>query len=158
MGGILKPYQPNRRYIPKKKSHEESIQRQVCSYLRLQYPQVIFRTDFTAGRIPLTPYQGRQYAALQSGRGFPDIFIYTARRGYCGLALELKRDGTVIYATRGPRKGKLTSEIHIQEQAAVLQRLNNEGYFARFAVGFDKAVKIIDWYFNKQTPQNAELF
>ncbi len=128
----------------------------MCSYLRLQYPHVIFRTDFTAGRIVLSPNQGRQYAALQSGRGFPDIFIFSPQRGYSGLALELKREGTVIYVTRGARKGKITSEIHIQEQAAVLQQLNNEGYFARFAVGFDKAQKIIDWYFGK--PTNAELF
>ena len=151
---LLQPYTPKPRFIPKKTFHEDSIQRQVCSYLRLQYPQVIYRSDY-AGTYIEGRYQRTKHL-MQSSRGFPDLFIYTPKRGFHGLALELKREGTIIYLTRGPRKGKLTAELHIQEQAAVLQQLNNEGYFARFAVGYDKAQRMIDWYMGK--PDNAELF
>jgi hypothetical protein len=151
----LQVYQPKQRYIPKHVKHEENLQKQVCSYLRMQYPHAIFRSDYASG-LKLTMNQAVQHKRLQSSRSWPDLFIYSAQRGYHGLALELKKDGTRIYLTTGPRKGKLSSDLHIQEQAAMLQQLNDEGYFARFAVGFDKTQKIIDWYFGK--PANAELF
>lgn len=75
---------------------------------------------------------------------------------YCGLALELKRDGVTVVLKTGPRKGKLTTNEHIQKQAVVLRELYRLGYYANFAVGLDEAVKIIDWYFEK--PQNATIF
>lgn len=152
---VLRPYQPPRRYIPKHVKHEENLQRQVCTYLRMQYPHVIFRSDYGSGLL-LTQNQARNQASMQSGRGFPDLFIYNSQRGYHGLALELKREGVTLYLKTGPRKGKLTGDLHIQEQAAMLQALNNAGYFGRFAVGFDSAQKIIDWYMGK--PANASLF
>lgn len=151
----LQPYQPKPRYIPKVKKHEETIQKQVCSYLRMQYAHVIFRTDFTAGRIVLSANQGRQYAALQSGRAFPDLLILEPSRGFHGMLLELKKDGTTIILKTGARKGKLTSDAHIQEQAKVINDLRHKGYYANFAVGYDSAVKQIDWYFGKE---NVGLF
>lgn len=136
----------SQRYVPKVIKHEESIQLQVCSYLRLQYPNVIFRSDYASG-LMLTINQARTHKRLQSSRSFPDLFIYEARRGFHGLALELKKDGTAVILKIGPRKGKLSSDPHIQEQAEMLQRLANGGYYAEFAVGFDEAVAKIDWYF-----------
>ena len=52
----------------------------------------------------------------------------------------------------GPRKGKLLTDPHIQEQAAVLKALLHKGYYANFAVGFDEAQRIIDWYFGRKQP------
>lgn len=153
---LLRPYQPKPRYIPKVQKHEETIQRQVCSYLRIQYPQVIFRTDFTAGRIPLTKNQARQYAALQSGRAFPDIFIYHPRKvdgvQYAGMGLELKTAGTRIYLKNGER----SKELHIAEQFAMLDLLRVRGYYAEIAAGIDEAINKIDHYMGK--PENSSLF
>lgn len=147
----LQPYAPKPRYIPKVQKHEESIQKQVCNYLRMQYSHVIFRTDFTAGRIVLSANQGRQYAALQSGRAFPDLLLLEPSRGFHGMLLELKKDGTTLILKTGPRKGRLTSDAHIQEQAKVINDLRHKGYYADFAVGFDDAINKINWYFDKET-------
>lgn len=143
--------------MPKNKKTEESIQKQVCSYLRLQYPHVIFRSDYASG-MHLSIYQARNHASMQSCKGWPDLFIYhpSASGKYAGLALELKKPGTTVYLKNGPRKGRLTGDLHIQEQAATLQALRNAGYYSDFAVGFDEAVKIIDSYMGK--PETAELF
>ena len=144
------------RYIPKNTKHEESIQKAVCRYIRLQYSHVIFRSDYASG-IKLTRNQAVQHASMQSGRGWPDLFIYhkSASGKWNGLALELKRDGETVYLKNGARKGMLTTDAHIQEQAAMLQRLRQQGYYADFAVGYDAAVKIIDQYFGND---NGELF
>lgn len=144
------------RYIPKITKHEESIQKAVCRYIRLKYPQVIFRSDYASG-IKLTRNQAVQHASMQSGRGFPDLFIYhkSASGKWYGLALELKRDGETVYLKNGTRKGLLTTDVHIQEQAAMLQGLRRQGFYADFAVGYTAAIDIIDKYFGND---NGELF
>lgn len=162
---LLKPYAPKPRYIPKIIKHEESIQRRVASYLRKHYPDVDFHSDYAAG-LKLTKNQARIRKLLQSGRGWSDMFIawptvITREDGktqaYAGLFLELKKDGTSIYVTRGPRKGKLVQDDQILIEAAFLKRMRDRGYCALFAIGFDDTVRKIDWYLNKKAPENGEL-
>lgn len=83
------------------------------------------------------------------------MFIAYPSRGYHGLFLELKKDGVSIYVSRGPRKGQLVADEQIIIEAAFLEKMNNLGYFARFAVGFDKTKALIDWYMENE---NASLF
>ena len=155
---LLRPYKPKVRRVPLLSKHEESLQRQVCRYLRLQYPNIIFRSDYASG-LQLTMNQAAIHKSLQSSRSWPDLFVYKASRGYHGLALELKKDGTVIYLKRGPRKGLLTSDPHIREQALMLKELNKLGYFARFGVGFTACKNLIDWYLDgRKNMHNTELF
>lgn len=151
-------------YRPKNAKNEEQTQIQVCNYIRTQYPRVTFRSDYASG-LKLTRNQAVKHSKLQSGRSWPDLFIYqpmehTDKNGdpimYYGCAIELKADGVTLMLKTGPRKGKLTSNPHIQEQAYMLQELLRLGYYANFAVGFDQAKKLIDWYLKK--PVNESLF
>jgi hypothetical protein len=165
MDDLLQPTETPTRYVPRHIKHEESIQRQVCSYLRMQYPQVLFRSDYASG-LHLTINQARTHRALQSGRAWPDLFIYhpttvqgkDGPRKFYGCALELKRDGTTIIVSRGARKGHLTSDPHIQEQFLMLKELARLGYYANFAVGFDEAQQIIDWYMGKPHAETEAMF
>jgi hypothetical protein len=158
MRKVLQPYKPKPRYIPKNRKTEESLQRQVCHYIRLQYPHVVFRSDYASG-LKLTISQARIHASLQSGRSWPDLFIYYPRKvdgkQYAGMALELKKEGTTVIVTRGPQKGKLTADTHVREQYYMLQSLEKVGYFADFGIGFDDAVNKIDYYMGK--PENIGL-
>lgn len=114
----------------------------------MQYGHVIFRSDYASG-LHLTPYQANTHRSLQSSRAFPDLFIYEPSRGFHGMALELKKDGTTIILKTGPRKGLVSTDQHIQEQAKMINDLRHKGYYADFAVGFDEAVAKINWYFGK---------
>ena len=60
---------------------------------------------------------------------------------YAGLFIELKKDGTRLKK----RNGEWASE-HIAEQSQVLQALQDRGYKADFALGFDQAKRLIDDY------------
>lgn len=151
----MSPVSSRQRYIPKVQKHELLIQRRIATYLRKEYPGVDFHSDYAAGML-LSPAQAMTRRALESGRGWPDMFIAYPSRGYHGLYLELKREGVSIYVSRGPNKGKLVSNEQIQIEAAVLTRLSKLGYCARFAIGYEHAIKLIDWYFER--PQNGELF
>lgn len=151
----VRAYQPKKFYIPKNKKHEESIQRRIATYLKRNYPEVEFHSDYAAG-LKLTENQAKIRKSLNSGRGWSDIFIAYPSRGYHGLFIELKREGVSIYCKTGLRKGQLVANEQIQIEAEFLEKMNNLGYCARFGVGYERTVALIDWYMCK--PENASLF
>ena len=144
---------------------EAELQTQVADYLRLQYPGVLFHSDFGSG-IKLTMGQAIKQKRQNGGRkSWPDMFIaeprnvkaiakqidyddnhvigaFTLLEQKYGLFLELKRQGTRIYK----KDGTLTANEHIQEQAKMLEELRKRGYKAEVACGFDEAKRIIDEY------------
>ncbi len=120
--------------------YEQDTHEAVCNYLRLKYPRVLFNTDLSG--IRLTMGQAVKAKKLRSSRAFPDLVIYEPRHGYHGLFLELKRDGEKIFK----KDGSLVSNPHLEEQMSMLILLGERGYRADFAVGFDQAKRIIDWY------------
>lgn len=142
---------------------ELELQMQVADYLRLQYPDVLFHSDFSSG-IKLTMGQAIKQKRLQGGRrAWPDMFIAEPKnvKAECkvitdgdvikdahfleqkyGLFIELKKEGTRIFK----KDGTLVSDAHICEQFDMLEQLRRRGYVAEFACGFDEAKKIIDEY------------
>ena len=124
-------------YIPK---DEFSEQKSICQYLSLQYPDVIFASDLSGIRLP----QGlaNKVKSLKCNRGIPDLFMYEPRKGYFGLAIELKATGVTVYK----QDGNLKTDTHLQEQEEMLYRLSKKGYLALFCLGFDNAKLIIDSY------------
>ena len=125
---------------------ELELQMQVADYLRLQYPGVLFHSDFGSG-IKLTMGQAIKQKRLQGGRrAWPDLIIAEVRspedKCYHALFIELKKEGTRIFK----KDGTLVSDAHICEQFDMLEQLRRRGYMAEFACGFDEAKKIIDGY------------
>lgn len=131
---------------------EADLQVKVADYLRLQYPSVIFHSDYGSG-IKLTMAQAVRQKRQNGGRrAWPDMFIAepvqknmagadTLGINCYGLFIELKKEGTRLRK----KNGDFASE-HIQEQADLLVKLRARGYIAEFACGFDEAKTIIDRY------------
>lgn len=118
---------------------ERSLHIQVCDYIRLRYPDVIFRTD--VADLKLTMAQAARLKRMQGGRrAYPDLFLAEPRGGYAGLFIELK--ATDIYK----KDGTLKANPHVAEQAKMLSALTQRGYRAVFAVGFEQAREVIDKY------------
>jgi hypothetical protein len=141
------------------------VHQQICRYLDRNFPHVDYITDY-ASSLSLNQVQQRIYKSLNSGRGWSDIFIAWPSRGYHGFFIEVKPEGTVIYnrdgtlrkqrVRRKDKDGYIVTYDHLQEQYQFLVRKQSEGYFGRFAIGYEAAKKLIDWYM--QVPQNEELF
>jgi hypothetical protein len=127
------------------------VHQQVCDYLKMRYPAVIFRTDFASG-LKLPPQVAIRHARHQSGRAFPDLVIYEPSHVLYGdyplLAIELKAEGIELYK----KDGTLRKNEHIEEQAAMLQKLRDKGYKAEFCIGFEPARKLIDEYLTGGSP------
>ena len=67
-------------------------------------------------------------------KGFPDVFVYEARQGHHGLAIELKRD-----------KGGRVSPSQKEWKEALEAR----GFCATIAKGYEAAKKIVDDYLGR---------
>lgn len=101
----------------------------------------IFRTDYSAG-LKLTAGQAKNHTRMQSGRGYPDLWIPKPVGEYHGLFIELKRNRDDILN----KDGSLSGAKHIREQLAVLIQLRDLGYAAAFAVGHSQAKQVINDY------------
>ena len=123
------------------KSREYQIQLQLCKYLRLKYPKVLFNSDMAGVNISKTAR--KKLKPLRKQRGFPDLFIIEPRGSYVGLFLEIKAEGNSPFT----QVGSLRSNKHIEEQAEYLKLLNERGYRALFCTGLDECIRVIDNYF-----------
>ena len=143
---------------------EENLHLKICNYLRKNYPDMLFRTDFSSG-MKMTPGQAAKHKKFQKSRAWPDLFIaesgvvefkedgLIAHLRKNGMFLELKADGVKLYKKDGTfRKNK-----HIKEQVEMLDKLNESGYYARFAVGYDEAIRIITNYLGEPKLKKVEF-
>ena len=121
--------------------HEEfKLQQQVCKYLELRFPNVPYFSD-TIANVKLNVIQATRNKSIQkNGFKMPDLVILQPNYYHAGLFIELK------IKTPYKQNGELKKDEHLQGQQNTIDQLNELGYFATFAVGFDEAREIIDNY------------
>ena len=112
---------------------EERLQSEVVKYISLQYPKSRYCASLGG---QYQPYQSQRNRAKRTGysKGFPDLFIYEARNGFHGLALEIKT-----------HKGRAT-----KEQKEWIEALNDRGYKAEVVKGLPAILNLIDSYMNEK--------
>ena len=120
-------------------NREYQICKNIATYMRLQYPAVIFHFDLAG--LNLSRAQAGMMKMIQGGRGWPDLFIAEPRNEYNGLFIEVKVEDTKL-TTRGGDH----ATPHIAEQWECIQNLQGQMYKACFGIGFDECKKIIDAY------------
>ena len=108
---------------------EAKLQEAVTLYLKLQYPGVKYCASL--GGIRTGIKQARKARKTGYVKGFPDLQITEARKGYYGLFLELKKDNKA-YAS--------------ESQKNWIQALNERGYKAQITKGLDATIKAINDY------------
>jgi hypothetical protein len=112
-----------------------------CKWLKMQYPDVRFRSDIqSAGK--LTPAMQNIKLIIDPFRGFPDITIYLKRGGFCGLMIEMKRLNSGLYL----KDGSLSNSKHVQEQGKMHEFLRDNGWKVEFAEGMDGAIDLFENY------------
>ena len=141
-----------------KQQPEFQLQVEVCNYLNLQYPKVLFYSDTGSGA-KLTPQQAyRNNLIKKIGYKNPDLFIIYANAKWHGLFLELKKE-TPYKKTGGLKKQlvsinktvkgkiiKVGSYDHLELQEQSLKDLRLKGFMACFCWSFEMAKNTIDDY------------
>jgi hypothetical protein len=129
---------------------EEQLHVQLCEYVKVQYPDVIFFSEPSGLRLQ-SWHQRKLLKKIRSVGKLPDLFLAFPVSGldakgnvlsYHGFFLELKVEGTTIYK----KDGKVVADEHIQAQLQTLIRLFKLGYGASFGIGFNQSKKLIDDY------------
>ncbi len=114
-----------------------------CKWLKMQYPDVRFRSDIqSAGK--LTPAMQNIKLIIDPFRGFPDITIYLKRGRFCGLMIEMKRINSGLYL----KDGSLSNSKHVQEQGKMHEFLRDNAWKVEFAEGAEQAKIIFVSYIN----------
>ena len=131
---------------------EEILHLKVCDYLRKNYPDVLFRTDFSSG-MKMTPGQAAKHKKFQKGRAWPDLFIAESNNFASGLFLEIKAEDVIIFNMNG----KVRKNKHLIEQDKMLKELRKKGYRARFATGYNQAIFEIQQYLGEPKPKKVEF-
>ena len=134
-----------------KNNSEEILQKMVCEFLSIKYPDVLFNVDLSG--IRLTPGQAKKAAKLRSGRAFPDMVIYEPNANYNGLFFEFKKESP-FKANGELKKQKAYRTVkgvkiefdHLQEQQEMINKLSDRNYLAMFVWDFDTAKEIIKDY------------
>ena len=119
---------------------EYDLQKSVCQYLRLQYPELIFTSDLSGIRMPIG--LAVKTSKLRSSKSIPDLLIFEARKGYHGLFIELKRPGVKFFK----KDGITPATEHYAEQWEMINQLLSKGYLATHCNTFEGAKAIIDSY------------
>lgn len=137
---------------------EYDLQLKLVDYLIKNYPDVIFRSDL--GGVRLSPGLATKIKKLAVGNklrkelkeiksiAYPDFFIAEARGGWYGLFIELKRQRSGYAIGKNPLNRQLKNDEHVREQAEVLLRLRERGYYADFSGGWGEILSIVEWYLN----------
>ena len=107
---------------------EDRLQSEVVKYIQLQYPKARFCASL--GGIYTGPRQAMKAKRNGYQRGFPDLQITEARKGFYGLFIEIKT-----------HKGTAT-----QVQKEWIKDLQERGYKAEIAKGLPAILDLIDDY------------
>jgi hypothetical protein len=124
----------------KRQRQEESVHIAISAYLRMQYPNVLFTSESSGIRVNI-----RLRSVLKQQRSThkqPDMIILQPKGIFHGLILEIKKDHSDVFL----KNGSISKKAHIQEQNATIVMLEELGYCAMFACGFDDAKSKIDNY------------
>jgi hypothetical protein len=126
---------------------EQELQNAICKYMRLQYPNVIFKVDGGADANKVSYVARQVYSKQQYKRGYPDFQIIKPSKHYNGLFLELKSCYSELFNKNGTmRRG---SNDHHVEQYDFIKELRDNGYYADFAWDLDNSLnKIIQYLDN----------
>lgn len=129
--------------IAKRQNIEEKIQMEVAAYIRKNYPKVLFLSDASGIRLPMVL---AKKAKSQRSYQFkiPDMFIARPVGGYAGMFLELKKDASSVLN----KQGQIRKQQHLNDQLYALTHLRKEGYYAVFGLGYEDAIREIEFYLN----------
>jgi hypothetical protein len=87
---------------------------------------------------PRSAHHGKKLVRMGLSRGFPDLMLLRANLTHHGLFLEMKQNRDYTKAEK--------SAPHWLEQEEWIKYLNDEGYYATFAFGWQNGMQIINSY------------
>ena len=144
-------------YLTKRKGlkndlREAKLQRAVCEWIGMQYPNVYFTSDASSLGAGWSTIKNIQ--ATKSRHAHLDLIILNKsfQGEYSFLLLEFKKESPYL------QDGTLSKEKHVQEQFKTIKLLRSKGGKCEFVWSLDMAIKIITDYLGQPKQDNTPLF
>lgn len=126
------------------KHPEYELQKQICRWLSIQHPKVLFMSD-TIASCKLTMRQAVRNKAIQKETfKTPDLIILEPNKGWHGLFIELKTESPFLKSD----PYVLKKSEHVEGQLKTMQDLAMKGYKCHFSWNFEQTKSIIENYLN----------
>lgn len=126
----------------KNKSIEKQLQLNICKWLKLQHPNLLFNSDLSG--LKMTIGQAKQAINLRNDKyHFPDMVIYHKNMLGNGLFIEFKKETPYL------KNGSLSKSEHIQNQNNTMNELREQGFVCVFCWDFEQTKTIISDYLNE---------
>ena len=116
---------------------ETDLQTKICTWLRNEYPGIVFLSDFAAG-LKLSPYLAGIRSKQSCDDKVPDLYIFGPVKPFI---IEIKTDAATVFLADGVT---LASE-HLQRQYECIKKLRSTCY-ADFGIGENDIKSMIRGY------------
>jgi hypothetical protein len=120
---------------------EKEIHVNICEYLRMQYPEVLFTSDASGLRVSMGVIM--EVKRKSCNYKIPDLLILHRNSQYNGCFIEIKRSASDLYL----KSGKLKND-HVKSQEQCLFMLREQGFYAEFGIGYNDTIEKIEKYLN----------
>lgn len=123
----------------KNQQPERHLQKAICKYLNIQYPNIYFDSDSSGIKVSwntallLQQTRSNRHAHL-------DLFIAEPSKDKKGLFIEIKSE------TPFKQNGELKTDKHLHDQFKTMEMLRSKGYHAVFVWTFEQAKEVLDFY------------
>jgi len=117
---------------------EQLLASRLAAYIKMNYPEVIFRFDLAAD-MPLPMHLAKRGKELHGkfNRGYPDLFLARCTKKFGGLYLELKAGKSI------------PNTEHTRRQASYHTMLRLAGYKVEFCLGYEDCTEKVRKYLKK---------
>lgn len=119
--------------------NELKVQIAVVNWIKWNFPEMLYCAS--AGGMRTSLSVAKKMKASGYVKGMPDLQLMHPTAKHCGMFIELKAD----------KKGYAS-----KEQKEWIKKLNDRGYYAVVAKGFDEAIEQITAYLNEETDELSE--
>jgi len=115
----------------------DTLERLVAYYLRVMYPNIVFRVDL------MEEFKNKEklYIKQSDKKPFPTLFICEPKGDFSGAFIEMKCETENIFDS----SGKLKTD-RLKEEKKVLDVLYAKGYYTAFGLGFSGTVDVLNSY------------
>ena len=123
------------------RSREHDIQCGCVTWFRVRYPrEIIFAIPNGGARNVATGVALKEEGVLA---GVPDLMVLSARGGYHGLFVEMKKSSVGV-------RGQLVGRGHLSAvQKELFPRIEEKGYKIEVCYSFDDFEKVVTEYMNQ---------
>lgn len=130
-------------------SAEQREHARLVEVMHGRYPKALWFHPMNEGK--RTKFEQYLWSIMGGKKSVSDFIFFDQRHGYSGMAIELKTEAEKIFKKDG---GVYSDKV---DQHLFLEGLQNRGWYATFALGFQQAFDFVTAYYAEEADRLSKL-